>query len=1105
MFKSKITEAIQKHSLASLFLVLLLTQNSLSAEDATKITTTSSGSIKLGISPGTEIKFQPTGATTEWQFSYGVKGQTAEGTPSYFTIFTPPKIKGTLDFTQKSDGIECTWNFQALEDCSFNTLALEFRIPVKNYANTTWKADDQKGIFPEKYTQSGLFGGNVSEFSVVSDKGKNFKLKFFQPTHLGIEDDRRWGGQNYKFRFGKVFGKLAKGEKYKVGVTITVPGKVSFDVDDEVTIRPGKDWVILKPELDIKPGSALDLSGNGLTKGPCGAKGRIIITPEGHFAFADDPKTPQRFYGANLCFTSQYMPKDKVDILLDRWLRFGYNTLRIHHYEFRLTKSIWIPGFDWDPKSLDQLSYLIAGCSKRGIWLTTDLFVSRPIDPKQIDVPNAKPYIGQNNRVDCQKYKALVLVHEPAFKDFLKFTEKLLNHVNPYTGKRLAEEPALAWINLVNEGPPGDGIKVLPEWKTAWNKWLAKRYSNREKLAKAIGDLQDNENPEAGTVEFPKDGVGANTPRARLCQIFMADIEKTFVVRVKKFLREKLKCQALISNHNCPPNFLADQGAREVFDYVDDHFYVDHPIFERGWGLPSRCPNTNPVRDGVPGTRRCAAIRVWGKPMTISEFNYSGPGRFRGVGAILTGSLAALQDWDVLWRFAYAHADQEIFQPAPMDYFNISRDPLSLAADRAAVMLFLRADLKSAPHRLALAITENELQNPDKSGNLLKLGKFDWVTQIGTSVKYIPKNAISIPLNCSDDTAMAKIKGAGITPEDGNGVVHSETGELSLDKSKGVFCVDTPRTAGGYADAGQIINATKGGVKVDKIKTGATVFVTSLNKTSIRTSSRLLVTHLTDLQNNGATYGESARQTLRKWGNLPYLVRDGEATVHISLANPSAYTIWALSVGGRRLEKIPAKKEGGTLSFTAKVSSAFGARMLYEITTDKEGADPEAEKFKVSKTATADILTFDKPFLFTYQGWKDKAVVKDSVANIQAETSKGGGGYNFNNGLDIRYMSNQSPVLSLTIGKNNKAKSVKVLFSDEKGANATFIYDIEGKAVGEPLRLFPHDNVSISKPNEGKSIDLGVIKQIQILGDWSENAVDLCIDKLQIEPVRTTK
>ena len=123
------------------------------------------------------------------------------------------------------------------------------------------------------------------------------------------------------------------------------------------------------------------------------------------------------------------------------------------------------------------------------------------------------------------------------------------------------------------------------------------------------------------------------------------------------------------------------------------------------------------------------------------------------------------------------------------------------------------------------------------------------------------------------------------------------------------------------------------GVRIDGFTAGATVFISSLDPggAPIRTSRRLLVTHLTDLQDTGTRYGEAARQTLLEWGNVPHLVRDGAATVHIALAEPAAYTVWALSTGGRRTEKVAASVADGQLVFTAAVRGAEGARMLYEI------------------------------------------------------------------------------------------------------------------------------------------------------------------------------
>ena len=114
-----------------------------------------------------------------------------------------------------------------------------------------------------------------------------------------------------------------------------------------------------------------------------------------------------------------------------------------------------------------------------------------------------------------------------------------------------------------------------------------------------------------------------------------------------KFLREEMKCRALTTNMNCWHYPAVYQLPRaNSYDYVDDHFYVDHPSFlENPWTLPSKCPNTNPMLGPNMGAQGLVMRRILDRPFTITEYNYSGPGRFRGVGGIACGTAAALPIW----------------------------------------------------------------------------------------------------------------------------------------------------------------------------------------------------------------------------------------------------------------------------------------------------------------------------------------------------------------------------------------------------------------------------------------------------------------------------
>jgi len=727
-----------------------------------------------------------------------------------------------------------------------------------------------------------------------------------------------------------------------------------------VTITAGAEWIALRPELDIEAGSALDFSTMGLTEAPAGKHGRVIARPDGQFAFADSPERPRRFYGVNLCFGAQYLSKVEADRLAERLLRLGYNALRVHHYERDLTQG-QADSTTLNAEKLDQFDYLMAALIRRGIYLTTDLFVSRGIAWREVGIERA----GQ---IPMDTFKILVPVHDGAFANWKKFARSFLGHENPYTKRRYAEEPALAWLAMINEGNFGNffkDIQTIPEWKQAWNRWLAKRYSDRQSLAAAWGkDLKESEDPASQTVALPEK-LQADGLRARDCIAFLGDTEREMVGRMKSFLHDELDCKALVSNSSSWTRFTTDQATRATYDYVDDHFYVDHPQFLQGsWRLPSRCANTSPLAEGAAGGRGISFTRLFDKPFTCTEYNYSAPGRFRGVGGILTGAMGALQGWGGIWRFAYSHSPEAVSKPSKMGYFDMASDPLSQAAERASLCLFLRGDLQTASHSVAMVMTEADLARPAAKIPTLapKWHWLAWVTRVGTQVVPSPEKPLSHtavlplawqtpaasyrgndvlalePYAASNERIVAELADKNLfkpenAPDPAKKFFRSETGEVTIDGPRDRLVLDTPRTAGGYAPAGQSIETTRGGVRITIEGADATVWVSALDQNPIRQSRHLLVTHLTDLQNTGIQYAEASRQTLLDWGHLPHLVRAGKADVSIEFESSESYHVWALAPSGKRLAEVPAKAVAGTLRFTADVAgdAAAGARMTYEV------------------------------------------------------------------------------------------------------------------------------------------------------------------------------
>ena len=93
---------------------------------------------------------------------------------------------------------------------------------------------------------------------------------------------------------------------------VAQPAKdTGVNTNPPVIISAGSEWIPLRTELEIEPGSALDFSHLGFSEAPAGKHGRVIARPDGQFAFADSPKQIRRFYGVNLCFSAQYLAKEQ--------------------------------------------------------------------------------------------------------------------------------------------------------------------------------------------------------------------------------------------------------------------------------------------------------------------------------------------------------------------------------------------------------------------------------------------------------------------------------------------------------------------------------------------------------------------------------------------------------------------------------------------------------------------------------------------------------------------------------------------------------------------------------------------------------------------------
>ena len=180
---------------------------------------------------------------------------------------------------------------------------------------------------------------------------------------------------------------------------------------------------------------------------------RILVDHDGTMRWRDDGKEVALF-GANYCLMSgsDYRMAGQVDgdrkKMIDEdmahFARMGWTALRLCSWG------------DWENSDrqrnlvvnehVDLLDYLIAAARKRGIYmLLTPIHTYDPRFADQLDRPS--------DQVGFSRYysREQMGVNAESIKAQARYIGQLLRHVNPYTGVALKDEPAILFVEVINE------------------------------------------------------------------------------------------------------------------------------------------------------------------------------------------------------------------------------------------------------------------------------------------------------------------------------------------------------------------------------------------------------------------------------------------------------------------------------------------------------------------------------------------------------------------------------------------------------------------------------------------------------------------------------
>ncbi len=745
-------------------------------------------------------------------------------------------IEGSLRCHAGTNGtLAVRYAFRAVRDVTLNSIGLYIMTMPDDYAGGHVVLDGKSASIPLEgaVDKSGEIAvGTCRCAELVGTRGRRLSLRFDSPVFLRVRDERRTRGYANLTLWAEVprVRKLASGEECTLSMAVDCGRPLAPHVTEKpYKVSAENGWTPVSFPPDVMPGSALDFSALRGTGRPAGTYGRVVARG-GHFEFEKAPGIARRFFGVNLCNEANYPPTlEAARALAARLARNGYNAVRIHHHDAPMVSKS-NDGLTVNPEMRRRFDSLVAACVEEGLYLTTDFYVSRWIALPTVGIN--KPGLMPNG-----EFKSLVSVDEHVFGNYIRFVREFMTHVNPFTGRSLAEEPALVGVSLVNEGNHGNNMGIYrnyPAWGAAWKAWRTAEMGRDPSVADLPDAIPDN--------------VVDGSVAARAFARFLAERERMFVERVRKMVKDELKCPVPITNMNFgygvqPEEF---RPVREtVYDYVDEHYYVGHPLgIFGGRGFPSAMApdggnSGNPLRGGERGAVRLGERRVPDKPYTVTEYNWCYPCRFRGACGLAVGARAASCDWSGIWRFAWASDMQGVTNAGrnAIGVFDIAADPLAQAADRATAALFLRGDLAGGRHR------------------------------------FIPE--------------------------------------------RGALEIDTPFTSGGAAESGVIDG---GALRADVGEGFAAVWATTLDGNPFSETGRILLTHLTDLQNEGAVFDDDGLTVQLEGGGPEKMARNGKANVSVAVASGD-WRVWALDWAGHRLRSVPAEWREDRLHVIADVAA----------------------------------------------------------------------------------------------------------------------------------------------------------------------------------------
>lgn len=543
------------------------------------------------------------------------------------------------------------------------------------------------------------------------------------------------------------------------------------------TIAQTLDNLLAQP-LSVQTGPVLGAPDLSALNQPLGPADRLVVQgrhfvrvgPDLQPGTADDRRV--RLFGINVADSGAFPDAAQAQAMARHLRSLGFNAVRLHYIDGAPAASGHAPQsvLDTGPfpslatSPVARLRGLIAALQREGLYINLNLHAGYRFRPDVDQVPALS-----GNTPLPQDSPALVF-HPRLVELQQRYAHDLINALG------LQRHAALAMVEILNEAslahtwqhPNADtwDQQIQGDYRVEltrqWAQWVQGRHGS---WAQACASWKSCEDPAHATLVSPHradqlhalarsgfwgrvqrkllrwahavaDGLGLTwVPQPVVAQVhpqvadflqFVADTDRRYFQQLRTTVREAVGWEVPVTGTQLGYGLMLNRLSHQDMDYLDEHFYVDHPDFPgQAWAPHDwRIRNHGLSDTDLPRLQQLAWLRDPQRPMVISEFNQAWPNRQGAEILPAVTGMALMQDWDGLFLFAYSGDDLAATTPTG---FSLLGDWAKLSTVGISAQLFRKIDTNPLPEGHSLLLNKEQINRFSQERDREQLGR--WMAQ----------------------------------------------------------------------------------------------------------------------------------------------------------------------------------------------------------------------------------------------------------------------------------------------------------------------------------------------------------------------------------------